>query len=120
MDKKKIQIAIIVGCMLLTAGILYFGYFSGGSAPEAPQGIAPINTNVDSVVDVPAESSGEVGEIPSSEGIIIYSAPATFPASSELDLSVYDTSKFKALQDYTPLSVTPEEIGRENPFESYQ
>lgn len=123
MDKKKIQIAIIVVCMLVTGGVLYWGFFSS-STPEiaAPDGIAPINTDVDSVVDVAPVSAGagSVGDIPTSEAEIQYSAPPIFPASATLDLSIFESAKFRALQDYTPLSVTPEEIGKENPFQDYQ
>lgn len=121
MDKKKIQIAVIIVCMIGTAGIVYWGMFST-STPEvaAPTGIAPINTNVDSVVDVPtAPGMGAVGDLPTESAKIEYAAPATFPVDSALDLSVYESSKFTNLQDYTPISVTPEEVGRENPFINY-
>src|SRR5690349_3422045 len=115
MDKKKIQIAIIVACMLGTVGILYYS-FMGNSASdiEVPAGISPIKTDIDSVVDVANPGAVNTGQIPSPTKEIDYGTPTTFPADATLDLSVYNDSDLTSLQDYTPVSITPEEKGREN------
>jgi hypothetical protein len=120
MDRQKIYYIVIVVCILGTGGILYYGNSSSTSS-GLPQGIQPIGTDVDpNVTTTPRRtSSGPVAELPVIGKKVQYSAPGVFPNSTDLDLSVFDSAAFGNLVDYTPLTVSPEEIGRENPFVSY-
>lgn len=115
MDRKKIYIVVIVICVLVSAGVIYYGFFSSPSIP-APEIIT--DTGTLPTQSTPTGSAGISG-IPTPAGTVTYPVPSVFPQDSSLDLSVYSTAKFRNLQDYTPLTVSPEEIGRENPFVQY-
>lgn len=116
MDKKKIYIVIIVVCVLITAGVLYWS--SQDPSAGLPDNIAPINTNIDRVD--PASAGGSAsGLLPAPELTQPYQAPRVFPEDTQINLGVFDSSKFSALTDYNPLQVQPEEVGRENPFLAY-
>lgn len=119
MDKKKIYIIVIVLCLAVTAGVLYYGFGPTGTTPEVP--LVPINTNTSGQPQSgqPRGSAAGVANIPSVNDTVAYPVPVVFPSDTNLDLSVYDSAKFNALQDYTPLTVTPEEMGRDNPFAPY-
>lgn len=118
MDKKKIYIIVIVVCLAVTAGVLYYGFFSNPTT-EVPTDLAPTTINSDGNPTQARPSGGDVSNIPTAQGIVEYPVPSVFPQDTSLDLSVYSSSKFSNLQDYTPLTVTPEEMGRENPFAPY-
>ena len=120
-NKKKIYIAIIVVCFLITGGVLYFGSSGGGS--PAPDNIQPINQSIDNTGGGAGAATGTArggtSNLPTTETKIKYSAPRVFPSDTALDLTVYSSSQYQNLQDYTPLTVTPEEMGRPNPFDDY-
>ena len=42
-----------------------------------------------------------------------------FPGSTQFDLSVLESSKFKSLKPYTRIEIQDSELGRENPFKDY-
>jgi hypothetical protein len=115
MDKKKIEIIVIVLCIVVTGGVLWYG-FGGGGGSETPPPVP--GSGLATTTEETPVSSGE----PSAEGIptvengIAQPAPAVFPGDSTMDTRVYSSTKFRNLQDYTPLTVSPEEIGRPNPF----
>jgi hypothetical protein len=123
--KKKVEIGVIVGCMLITAVVLWIGLGGGGSAPAPAQPPVGIDPGIVPSVDPGPGSAGEgavsasVANIPQPDSQIDYGVPAVFPASPQLDTTVYNTNQFTDLDDYVPLTITPPEIGRENPFVSY-
>lgn len=101
--KKKIYIAVIVGCFLLSGGILYYSFGSGGSAEP--------------VATVPESAAvGQAGQAPSLSG---YRAPSVFPVETKFDTSVFESSKYKTLRDGKALTVENTEVGRDNPFAKY-
>jgi hypothetical protein len=122
MDKKKIQIIVIVICFVGTGGILFYGFggsFGGGGDSSAPQphGQGSKGLPVDANDGIPAaRTAGSAAAVPRADKPAQYGVPAVFPDDTSLDLSVFDSAAFKNLTDYTPLTVSPEEIGRENPF----
>jgi flagellar basal body-associated protein FliL len=113
--KKKIQIAIIVVCFMASAGILYWS-FGGVGNPGSPEEFIA-TTGTSGVVAAPqvVTEDSKVEGLPTNTPND-FTAPTVFPQQVNLDLSVYDSSAFTRLQDYTPLTVSPGEIGRENPF----
>ncbi len=112
MDKKKLYITIIAVCFLATAGIIYWGTKSPG-IPETgltpTSGVAPGSTGT-------AGTKNTAAKTPIFEERATYQPPRVFPSDTELDLSVFESDDFRKLNDYTPLTVGPEEIGRDNPF----
>ena len=42
-----------------------------------------------------------------------------FPQSSQFDLSVFESDKFKLLKPYTPMVIDKSELGRDDPFKPY-
>lgn len=118
MDKKKIYIIIIVLCVVVTAGVLYYGFFSQPKVEPIP-----VSNNVltPSGSPTPDQSgaSGDTSGIPTLSSGITYTAPSVFPQNSKIDESVFSSAKFRSLQDYVPLTVSPEEMGRDNPFAPY-
>lgn len=118
MDKKKIYIIIIAVCVLITAGVLYWS--SQDPSAGLPDNIAPINTDIDRVDPASTgRSGGGASMLPAPDMTENYAAPRVFPQDTQINLGVFDSSKFSSLTDYTPLTVQPEEVGRENPFNSY-
>jgi hypothetical protein len=124
--KKKIYIAVIIVCLLITGGILWYGFGGTGGTVEAPIANNAANTPlVGNSSGVPsggasaAESSGNIKYLPQPNVPTAYPVPAVFPVTSSLDLSVFSSGRYQELVDYSPLTVTPEEIGRENPFINY-
>ncbi len=120
MDKRKIYIAVIIICFAASAGILYWS--SQDQSTGLPEGLGPINTNIDNTA---ANNNAPVNQRASTEGLPTpsetteYPAPRVFPNDTKLDLSVYNSASFQNLVDYAPLTVNPEQIGRENPFQNY-
>jgi hypothetical protein len=117
MDKKKIYIIVIVVCVLITAGVLYWS--SQDPSAGLPDNIAPINTDIDRVDPASSGRSSGANMLPAPEMTEDYTAPRVFPVDTQINLGVFDSSKYTSLTDYVPLTVQPEEVGRENPFISY-
>jgi hypothetical protein len=120
--KKKIYIGIIAACMLLTAGVLMYGFGGGSGTPAAP---APMPGVGQSSGTAPASGSAgsagpkATGQIPLPSGKVTYPAPTVFPSDPKFDLSVYQSGDLDSLTDYVPLAITDAEVGRENPFLKY-
>jgi hypothetical protein len=119
MDKKKIYIIIIVLCIAVSAGVIYYGFFSSPSVevPEATTSAAELEAARQAAQSGQSRSSGT---LPDPETPTVFPVPRVFPQDTSLDLSVYTSAKLRALQDYAPLTVTEGEVGRENPFAPYQ
>jgi hypothetical protein len=118
MDKKKIYIIIIVLCVAVSAGVIYYGFFSSPSA-EAPT-IVPPAAELEAARQASQSGQSRGGGLPDPDAPTVFPVPRVFPQDTSLDLSVYNSAKLRALQDYAPLTVTEEELGRDNPFVPYQ
>jgi hypothetical protein len=114
--KKKIYIGIIVFCLLASAGVLYW---SSSSSTQIPVGVTEPDTFVGGGAPMGAAPASSLGNVPQLTKDIDYGVPSVFPNNAKFDASVFDTSHFKVLTDYTILTVSPEEIGRENPYNTY-
>jgi hypothetical protein len=116
MDKKKIYIIVIVVCVAVTAGILYFGMSSPASEDTATHtGALQLSDTNPSIANVGSSSA----EVPVPDAVTSYAPPIVFPSDTNLDLSVFQSSSFRNLVDYTPLTITEAEIGRDNPYLDY-
>lgn len=124
MDRKKIYIIVIVLCLAVTAGVLYYGFFSSPSV-EPPPAATPTAADIEAArqaagITGVGSASGSVAGLPDPNEPTEFAPPRIFPQDTNLDLNVYGSARFNALQDYTPLTVAPEEVGRDNPFAPYQ
>jgi hypothetical protein len=115
MDRKKIYIIVITICLVGTAAVLYFGLRSpsGGGGVDLIPVSSNNNTNASSST---GSTSGALNNLPSLSGVVTHVTPRVFPVNSKLDLGIFNSSKFGSLKDYVPLTVSPEEVGRDNPY----
>jgi hypothetical protein len=100
--KKRIYIAIIVVCLVLSAGILFWSqtdFSSIGPAPQPGSVAIPIN-----------EASGDV-----SNG---FTPPSVFPVTKEFRTEVLESTAFTDLKTFIPVDVTGQ-LGRPDPFKNY-
>ncbi|MBX4186928.1 MAG: hypothetical protein KW802_01560 [Candidatus Doudnabacteria bacterium] len=102
--RKKIYIIIIVACLILSAGILGWTFFSGNGTSSSAGTTPPI------FPDQFTDAGGSV-----SNG---FTAPAVFPANSSFGTDVLDSTSFKKLKPYKAVDVTGQ-LGRPDPFRSY-
>jgi hypothetical protein len=107
--KKKIYIAIIVVCMLITGYVLYSMNSSPSAAPVDQTAITPIKTT-------PRAASPVLGGDPS---VVEFSAPPVFPADNKFFTQVFDSDEYTSLTDFDRLNVSPEEVNRDDPFADY-
>ena len=111
--RKRLYIILIIGCLILSAGILMWNRLSNNSIvlePATTLSVNPASVN-------PAVPAAATAVKKDSSGN--YSAPVVFPANKTLDASVLDFSAFKILSSYQPAQVSPSELGREDPFKNY-
>jgi len=109
--RKKIYIAIIVFCFSVSAGLLLYslGVIGGGGSSAVPPDDNQI-TNIDEITAPRVSADG------SPDG---YSPPAVFPGNTQFDTTIFDSSEYKTLRPSQPITVNPNELGRENPFDNY-
>lgn len=109
--KKKIYIAIIVVCLVLTGIILWRGLSSPAPAnvpAPLPKASADLEGEDVKVLQKQVSSGGN------------YNPPSVFPQNTMLNTTVLNSSSFKSLQPYTPAQLDrATELGRENPFQDY-
>jgi len=109
--KKKIYIGIIIFCVI---GIFVVLVLNGSSG----SGEISLDPN-DPSQFVPTAESGLGDESPgvlrSSEGQV-YSPPGVFPSDGNFDLSIFESSTFKALSPTGDITLDDDELGKENPF----
>lgn len=103
--KNKIYIAIIVGCVVITIGIMMWG--SSGSS-GSPTVTPVVNTTTSTSSTSNPSTSLHADPI---LGNTDYPPPAVFPADTNFDTSVLNSGEFTRLKDYVPVTVTPEELG---------
>jgi len=112
--KKKIYIAIIVVCVILTAIVLVFG-LKGSSSPAAPQ--VPKSSLQASLDQADQTAATRTSPLKQSE---VLPPPPVFPLNNTFNTAVLDSDKFKELQPYQPATIDPAtELGRPDPFKTY-
>ena len=100
--KKKLYYLIIGACVLVSVGVIIWSRQSSDSQIELT--IAP-----------PAQTLNTE----KAKTNKVYSVPSVFPNDTKFDLSVLQSSTFKALKPTSGLKLDDQELGRENPFSHY-
>jgi hypothetical protein len=119
MDRRKIYYTTIVVCIIASAGILYWNS-RNDSVIVPPEHFSPINTgDLDSVGTQQSRPTQSSSNIPTPEAVTTFPVPRVFPNDGKLDLTVFNSNSYTSLTDYTPLTVSPSEIGRDNPYQPY-
>jgi hypothetical protein len=113
--RKKIYIILIVVCLLLSAGVLYWSNSGSStpphlSGPSSPTNAVPGSAGYSSISSNSPQASGSV-----ETG---FKAPAVFPATDKFNTEVLDTDSFKKLKSFNPVSAAGQ-LGRPNPFNNY-
>jgi hypothetical protein len=109
--RKRLYIILIIVCVVLSAGVLLWdklGSSSSTSEPAFDLAVTPAATK---------STAPEAAIKKNSNGV--YPAPAVFPANKILDISVLDFSAFKVFSPYQPATISPGELGRDDPFKKY-
>ena len=101
--KKKIYYIVIAASIALSAGIIFY---SSNSAPE----IEPLP---------PVTARQETANRTADPSKKVYPVPAVFPIDTKFDDSIFESSSFKVLTPGTSNVITPQDLGRENPFTAY-
>ena len=114
--RKTIILFSIVGVSAI--GMVYFFFFYGRSAqPEVPSEVI-IETLTRTETQIQTEPVLP-DEAPSPGGIIPVPTDTTGAALSNgtfIDLTILDQDMFKILKSSPPVEITPEELGKDNPF----
>lgn len=106
--RKRLYIILIIGCIVVSVGVFLWGRGGGPAVPSA-------STPDPLLTSVPATISA--APIINVDGT--YSAPAVFPDNKTFDITVLDSSAFTILQPYQPATISPGELGRDDPFKIY-
>jgi len=109
----------LIGASLIgTALVWFFNFGSSGSTPSAlpNQSLKPganqLNpTNTSSATGTTQTGTLKAGEFP---------MPGVFPGTPDYDFSVLESSVYKNLKDYKPLTVDEKTLGREDPFKKVE
>jgi len=110
MTKKKIITYLtLLGVALL--GLVYVMFFYDGGAGDLEVQTSSAPT---AATQTPAQSASA---LPVTGIARSFPSPVVFPAAADLDLSVFTTAEFQKLIDYQRVTISPEEIGRENPYQ---
>lgn len=106
--RKKIYIAVLVVCVILLVGVLFWSKSSTPEAPiltgsSAPVATQPTTTRPSSEVEINTDG--------------VYPAPALFPQSKNFDASAI--KDLKLMKSINGLKLTEDELGRTNPLAEY-
>lgn len=108
-DKKKsLRSGILLAISI--AGIVYLNFFAAGETPAAPppSPFASQPTLPPAPGQTAASQPGPVPVAAKQSGVL--------PYGPKIDLSILENEKFKALRAAAPLTVRPDELGKDNPF----
>jgi len=95
-QKKQIYIGIIAFCIVASAVVIFISQKSPAPAEQTAVQPSPQTTAANQ-----------------SAGLKI------FPQSTEFDTSFFGSDTYKSLRPYTSVSVSKDEIGREDPFKPF-
>jgi hypothetical protein len=106
--RKRIYVAVIVGCLCTSAAVLYFGLFSVREVPSQSNPIVLENSNPSAS---PTSNNQAINRNTKS-----YSVPAVFPNDTKFDWTVLDNGSYRTLSAIPSLKVEPAQLGKENLF----
>ncbi len=106
--RKRIYLGVIIVCMIGIVVVILWG-----NSLLSFSGSAPTTTTTTSVTTAPNVTVKQ-----NTDGT--YNPPAVFPANSKIDTSVLDSSQFKSLNAYQPVTVSSGELGRDDPFVKFK
>ena len=107
-QKTKRLIAILIGLVIFTAGVVYFGFFSGSPGAPAETGMVPA---LPGMATLPGQISAvAMGQIDQSNKLFESLNKVT------LDNPIFKDKKFQSLVLSDHLPVVIGEKGREDPF----
>lgn len=96
-QRKQLYIGAIAFCVLASLAVI----------------IISRRPAVEPVITPPLAQPGTTDSVSDNQ------ASKIFPASTKFDTSFFDSDTYKLLKPYKPVSVTPQEIGREDPFKPF-
>jgi hypothetical protein len=113
--RKKLYIILIVACVIISASVLLWGR-SGTPTTSLPA------TN-SGLISLPAGAgtAQKPTSTPTPTKTInpdaTYAVPMIFPQSKSFDFAIIRS--IQNLQDFQAVTLTPQELGRDNPLKSY-
>jgi hypothetical protein len=112
-NKKKIYIGVIAVCVLVTGYVIYNMTAGGGEAPDVTTAPVGTPTTAPGTQTTPRTTTAARAVDPST---IEYVAPSVFPNDNKFQTQVLNSGKYQELSDYPEVTLTPEEISKEDPF----
>ena len=111
-ENKKKNLWLIGVLVLSAGGIIYLNFFMGNSRAPVPQ------TMIDQAFqNSPAPTGAPVGSTTSPSPIGAAQLPSLLPYGDKIDTSIFQLDKYTVLRRPPSLSVSPDELGKENIFE---
>lgn len=110
--RKKIYIAIIIISVLLAVIVLLWGRSSAPTLDLGPSPATDLGLSQPTTASTSPETriTDEMGQ---------FLSPRVFPDSTTFDSATLYSAAFKSLKPYEATVLGPNELGRENPFNSY-
>ncbi|MDP3993357.1 MAG: hypothetical protein Q8P75_00005 [bacterium] len=108
-ENQKKTLWSIALLLISIGGIVYLNFFRGGPAPEPTQ----------DMIDQAFQNSrgGSAGPAPVASPTSFQSSSSLLPYGDKIDTSIFELDKYTVLKRSPSLSVSPEELGKENIFE---
>lgn len=107
--KKRLYLILIVCCILASAIIILWG--RGSTPTPVPIPLGDSGSQATAAVTPSSATRGS--------GLISYPPPPVFPVNTTLDSSVLTSGEFPILQTFNPAQITPDDMGRDDPFKTY-
>jgi hypothetical protein len=111
-NKKKIYVGVIALCLLVTGYVLYSLSSGGGEVTDVP----PVPNSTTTGIQTTTTPRTTTATRTADPSTIEYAAPAVFPNDNKFQTQVLNSGKFQELSDYPELTLTPEEVSKEDPF----
>ena len=107
-NKKYLYLGIIVLCIGVTVYFVFFMSSGGGESAD----LEAINTPVKTTPKPATQTNIDYSKVE-------YVAPQVFPAQNKFQTTVLDSAVIKSLNNYDRVTVTPEEVKRDDTFAKY-
>ena len=111
MSKKVLYIGIIVLCLGVTVFVMFFM----NSTPEPSIDLTQTNTQT----QTPVRTSPVAGQPNRDLSKLEIPAPTVYPADNKFATQILNSAAIQSLTPYDYITLTPEEVGKEDPFASY-
>lgn len=116
-ENKNKRIVLVVVLVAALGCIAYINFFMGKSrSPSANVGNADLNLAQNKAVNQQSFAGNKTPPPPAKKIIVKRAKPGLLPFGSEIDVTILDTEKFKALKASPKLIVKPEELGKSDIF----